>query len=58
MNGESDIQALHRAVIDALTELSVEVKGIAFNFRESLTRAGAQDVLDRLAARGFKVVRE
>jgi hypothetical protein len=61
MNGRTDEQeyaALRKGVVEALTGADVGVEGISSGRTERLTERGAKDVLDRLAARCFKVVRE
>ena len=61
MNGgkiESERAALRKSVIEALTGTSVNTGGLVASHNEELTEKGARDVLDRLAARGFKVERE
>ena len=57
---ELDKQLLDEAVIEGLTGASVHVTAGTILHDEivkPLTRTGAEDVLDRLRARGFKVTR-
>lgn len=60
MNGITPQTELDAAVLDTLTHLSVQVvAGPIFSdsYEKPLTRDGAQAVLDRLRARGFKITR-
>lgn len=55
---EQEIQLLEHAILRALTGATVECEGslgIATSFE--LTAKGAQDVIDKLRGRGFKIER-
>ena len=54
---ETEDRALQQSIIEALTGSTVHVHGAIGNFTEPLTAEGAQDVIDRLRARGFKISR-
>lgn len=53
MVSEAEHQALENAIFAALEGLSVSVSQIG----HYLDREGVQNIMDRLRARGFKVVR-
>lgn len=56
---EVEQKALDESVIKALSGAKVVVEGaVGLDATLSLTEEGAQDVVDRLRARGFKVVRD
>lgn len=60
MNGGDPAKELDTAILDVLTHLDVQViAGPIFSdtYSKPLSRDGAQTVLDRLRARGFKVTR-
>jgi len=54
---ESEERMLERSITEALTGTTVHVQGLVAAFAEQLTAEGAQEVLDKLRARGFKVTR-
>jgi hypothetical protein len=54
---ETELVALRKSVVEALTGADVGVEGISGSRTERLTARGASDVVDRIVARGFKVVR-
>lgn len=55
---EVEQKALDEAVLAALTGAKVTVEGaVGIDTTLNLTAEGAQDVVDRLRARGFKVNR-
>lgn len=61
MNGgkpESELAALRKAAIEALTGTDVDVEGLVTSHTERLTERGAVDILDRIAARGFQIERK
>jgi hypothetical protein len=53
---EQDEKLLEQDIIETLTGTQVSVQGLT-RYMEPLTREGAEQVLDKLRARGFKVVR-
>jgi len=60
MNGRSEKEQLDLEILDALKGLEVSVVGgsiIGDTYSKPLSRDGAQTVLDRLRARGFKITR-
>lgn len=56
-NGETEARALQQSIVEALTGATVHVQGLVSSFPGPLTAEGAQDVIDRLRARGFKIER-
>ena len=57
MATEAEYQMVNDAILKALTGLSVNVVDPLNDHNEELSSKGAQDVLDRLTARGFHVRR-
>jgi hypothetical protein len=57
MANETEERALQQSLVETLTGLTVHVHGAVGSFTEPLTAEGAQDVIDRLHARGFKISR-
>lgn len=58
MATEAEYQMVTEAILKALTGLSVNVVDALNDHYEEISPKGAQDILDRLTARGFKVTRE
>jgi len=59
MNGEDETQKLARAVVNDLTGLNVTFTGKILGDHRvmKITPEGAQEILDHLRGRGYKVTR-